>query len=168
MSFLYNPRDYQLIQIQNLLRCWVQTVFEWKQLGSCTCLPLRGELTEVDNGQDRTGTPVAYVTYPGQTSALVVFSYWFNPWSMNYNVSLGLSKKSVHLVTLNCIHWQCRNDITPGGGGQVYRLARRLASHFTTVRTRRQVQYFPSMKPDVVAPVVQTIEVKNGSDQKSG
>lgn len=34
---------------------------------------------------------------------------------------------------------QCRNDITPGGGGQVYRLARRLASHFTTVRTRRQV-----------------------------
>lgn len=30
------------------------------------------------------------------------------------------------------------SDITSGGGGQVYRLARRLPSHITTVRTRRQ------------------------------
>lgn len=58
---------------------------------------------------------------------------------MNYNVSLSLSKKSVHLVYSKLYTLQCRNDITAGGGGLVYRLARRLVSHFTTVRTRRQV-----------------------------
>lgn len=59
---------------------------------------------------------------------------WATMWAGVY------PKMSVDLVfSKQYIYRECRNDITAGGGGQVYRLARRLAWHFTSVRTRRQV-----------------------------